>query len=99
MKNFINTANFLLICFVVYFGYRKSNKFFKEYNKTPDEMKEIFLKDIIKRKGPLGFWEGGAVTKLPNGLAWIGNFLAITVLVVILAMMTGLFVAWCRGGH
>jgi len=88
MKELLDTAYIIIIAAIVYFGYKKSNKFYREFHNVPDEMKQEYL----KQKGPLGFWEGGAVTRLPVGIAIIGNFLVVSIIFIMLVFFIGCLV-------
>jgi hypothetical protein len=93
MKDLIDILYVLVIAAAVYFGYRKSNKFYREYHSLPDEMKP----EYIQQKGPLGFWEAGSVRKLPTCIAIIGYTLVALVLLVILTYIAFFVYAWYHG--
>jgi hypothetical protein len=93
MKDLLDILYVLVIAAIVYFGYRKSNKFYREYNSLPDEIKPEYL----QQKGRLGFWEGGSVTKLPACLAIICYTLVVLVLLVILAYIVFFAYVWYHG--
>ncbi|MBB1346865.1 hypothetical protein [Pseudoalteromonas sp. SG45-2] len=79
----------ILILFIAFFGYkilagvRSSKKFNREWNNVQDSDKEAFLKN----KGNLSQWELGSFTKLPKPLAFIGNLLALAVILFIVLVV------------
>ncbi len=80
----------LLVILIAFFGYkvlsgvRSSKKFNREWSNVQDSEKEAFL----KKKGTLSKWELGAFTKLPKPLAFIGNLLALAVILFIVVVAT-----------
>jgi len=78
----------LLILVIVFIGYklligvRSSQKFNRELSNLQDSDKEAF----IKNKGNLSNWELGSFTKLSKPLAFLGNMLALAVILFIVAM-------------
>ena len=78
----------ILILLIAFFGYkilsgvRSSKKFNSEWNKVQDSDKESFLND----KATLSKWELGSFTKLPKPLSFVGNFLALAVILFIVVV-------------
>jgi hypothetical protein len=78
----------LLIVVIVFIGYklligvRSSKKFNRELSNIQGSDKEAF----IKNKGNLSNWELGSFTNLSKPLSFIGNMLALAVILFIVAM-------------
>jgi hypothetical protein len=78
----------LLILLIAFFGYklltgvRSSKKFNREWSNVQDSDKEAFLKS----KGNLSKWELGSFTKLSKPLTFIGNMLALAVILFIVVV-------------
>ncbi|MBW8182711.1 hypothetical protein [Shewanella nanhaiensis] len=79
----------LLVILIAIFGYkilsgvRSSKKFNSEWNTVQDSDKESFLKG----KGALSKWELGSFTRLPKVLAFVGNLLALAVILFIVVVV------------
>ncbi len=78
----------ILILFIAFFGYkllsavRSSRKFNREWSNVQGSDKEAFLKN----KGSLSKSELGSFTKLSKPLSFIGNFLALAVILFIVVI-------------
>ena len=78
----------LLVLLIAFFGYkillgvRLSNKFNREWNNIHDSDKRAFL----NKKGKLSKLELGSFTKLSKPLAFIGNMLALGVILFIVVV-------------
>ena len=78
----------LLVLLIAFFGYkilsgvRSSKKFNREWSNVQDSDKESFLKG----KGTLSKWELGSFTKLPKPLSFLGNLLALAVILFIVVV-------------
>ena len=93
MKTWLEISYFLVVALTVFFGYRKSRRFHQELQDVPDEIKE----EHLRQRGRLGFWEAGAIRKLPFAVAVIGYLLAASALFVISVYLSAFGVAIYRG--
>ena len=82
----------LLVLLIAFFGYkvlsgvRSSSKFNREWSNVNNSDKEAFL----AKKGTLSKWELGSFSKLPKPFAFIGNLLALVVILFIVVLVVAI---------
>jgi len=80
------------ISLIAYFGYkllsgiRTSRKFNRDWNSLQDSDKQAFL----NKKGRLSDWELGSFTKLPMPIAFIGNLVALAVILLFVVVVVAI---------